>query len=215
MAPAIMAIAHQILVQMSSAICPWLAVAWVLQRVATRLRPQLREWTRLALAGVIAALILLVHVEGLAISRWLVGLNANFSVPLTGMLAVALYERALGRQVFWERDWIAGWAFGAVGSLTLYPLALGVGSFDPYEWGWRFSPLFVIVAALSGWLIWKKNRFGLLLLVAVIAFHLHLLESSNYWDYLLDPIYGLVSIAALTRRGLSALSRPRLQPELL
>ncbi len=208
-----MAIAHQVLVQVSSAICPWLAVTWVLQRVVTRLRPQQREWIRLALAGVIAAVILLVRVDGLAISRWLVGLNANFSVSLAGMLAVALYERAFGRRVFSERDWTAGWGFGAVGSLTMYPLALGVGGFDPYEWGWRFSPLFVIVAALSSWLIWKKNRFGLLLLVAAIAFQLQLLESTNYWDYLLDPIFGFVSIATLTRRGLSAFSRPRPLPE--
>ena len=208
-----MAIAHEILVQVSSAICPWLAVVWVLQCIATRLRPQLLEWTRLAFAGVIAAVVLLVHAHGLAISRWLVGLNANFSIPLTGMLAVAVYERAFRRQVFSERDWTAGWSFGAAGGLMLYPLALGVGRFDPYEWGWRFSPLFVIIAALSSWLIWKKNRFGLLLLVAVIAFHLHLLESSNYWDYLLDPIFVFASIAALARRGFSAFSRPRPQPE--
>jgi len=121
--------------------------------------------------------------------------------------------QVVNQEVFSERDWSAGWSFGAAGGLMLYPLALGVGRFDPYEWGWRFSPLFVIIAVLSSWLIWKNNRFGLLLLVAVIAFHLHLLESSNYWDYLLDPIFGFASMAALARRGFSAFSRPRPQPE--
>ncbi len=37
--------------------------------------------------------------------------------------------------------------FGALGGLALYPFALGVGSIDPYEWGWRFSPLFVVIAS--------------------------------------------------------------------
>jgi hypothetical protein len=215
MAPAIMAMSQELLWQVSAAIGPWLALVWILRRVAAQVRPQLREWAQLTLTGTVAAGILLVHVEGLAISRWLAELTTSFSIPFIAMLAVAIYERALGRQVFSERDWAAGWSFGAIGSLALYPLALGVGTLDPYEWGWRFSPLFVAIAALSSWLIWKKNRFGLLLLAAAIAFQLHLLESGNYWDYLLDPIYGLVSIAALTRRGLSALSRPRLQPELL
>ena len=40
----------------------------------------------------------------------------------------------------------------------------------------------------------------ILLLLAAAAFHLRVLESSNYWDYLLDPIYCLVSLAALGRR---------------
>ena len=72
--------AIEVLVQVASAICPWLVMVWVLQGVTARLRPQLREWTRMAFAGVIAALILLVHVNGLAISRWLPEPDANFSV---------------------------------------------------------------------------------------------------------------------------------------
>jgi hypothetical protein len=205
---------REIITQLFSAVCPWLALVWCLQRMATWLRLQLPGLRLLTLAGTIGAVVLLVPIQGLAIARWIAGLNAIFSVPLTGMLAVAVCQRSSGRQMFSERDWTAGWSFGAIGSLTLYPLALGVSSFDPYEWGWRFSPLFVIVAALSSWLIWKKNRFGILLLAAVVAFHLRLFESGNYWDYLLDPIYGLVSIGLMLRRGLIARSlRP--QPELL
>ena len=205
----------EIITPVFSAICPWLALVWCLLRLATWMRLELRRWQLLTLAGAIATVMLLVPVQGLATARWVAGLNANFSGPLTGMLAAAVWQRGLGRQMFAERDWIAGWSFGAVGSLTLYPLALGVSGFDPYEWGWRFSPLFVIVAALSSWLIWKKNRLGILLLVAVAAFHLRLLESGNYWDYLLDPFYGLVSLGAVIRRGLIGRSRLRPQSGLL
>jgi hypothetical protein len=81
---------------------------------------------------------------------------------------------------------------------VLYPLALGLGKFDPYEWGWSFSPLFAGVAVLTGWLVWKQNRFGILLLLAIVAYHLQLLESTNYWEYLLDPVYCLLAILALS-----------------
>ena len=87
--------------------------------------------------------------------------------------------------------------------LGLYPLALGWGSFDPYEWGWSFSPLFVAVAVMTALLAWKQNRFCLPLLLAIAAYHLRLQESANYWDYLLDPVYCLVSIIALAWQTLA------------
>ena len=77
-------------------------------------------------------------------------------------------------------------------------MAQGMGSFDPYEWGWPYSPLIVVIGALTVVLVWKQNRFGFLLVLAAVAFQLHLLESTNYWDYLLDPVYSLVSIVWLT-----------------
>ena len=147
---------HATIVEVCSAVCPWLALMWCLQRAA-----------RLV------------------------------SIPMTAILAVIVWEQISERSLFSEREWTTAWSFGAIGGLALYPMALGLGSFDPYEWGWRFSLLFVAIGALTAWLIWKQNRFGFLLLLAVVAFQLRLLESTNYWDYLLDPVYSLVSIAWL------------------
>ena len=47
--------------------------------------------------------------------------------------------------------------------------ALGFGKFDTYQWEWKFSPLFAAIGARTGWLIWKLNRSGILLLLAVVA----------------------------------------------
>jgi hypothetical protein len=186
-----------------SAACPWLALVLCLQHLAGSRGFTLRCAGQLLLTGVVALAILLIPIEGISIARWIAGVNANFSIPLTVILAVAVCERAFARSVFAQRDWTTCWSFGAIGGLALYPLALGLGSFDPYEWGWHFSPLFVIVAALTVWLTWKQNRFGFLLLLAAVAFHLRLLESTNYWDYVLDPIYCLVSFVVLIRQLLS------------
>jgi hypothetical protein len=190
---------HTTVVEIGAAICPWLAVMWCLLRVATWSNLRVRGWTLLAVTGAIGIAILLVPIQGLAIARWVAGLNANFSVPLTGMLAVSVCERAFGRPLFSQREWSAAWCFGAIGGLALYPMALGVSSFDPYEWGWPFSPLFVVIGLLTAWLLWTRNRVGVVLLLAALAFQLRLLESANYWDYLLDPIYSLVSFAWLAR----------------
>ena len=111
--------------------------------------PPLRGWTLLAVAGAIAVVVLLVPVQGLVIARWVAGLNANFSIPLTVILAVIVWERVFERSLLAEREWTTAWSFGAIGGLALYPMALGLGSFDPYEWGWPFSPLFVVIGALT------------------------------------------------------------------
>lgn len=190
---------HAMVVEVFSAVCPWLALVWCLQRVAKLLQLPLRGWTLLAVAGAIATAGMLVPVQGLVVARWVAGLNANFSISLTAMLALIVWERAFEQATFSEGEWTTAWTFGAIGGLALYPMALGLSSFDPYEWGWPFSPLFVVIAMLTAWLIWRGNRFGFLLLLAAAAFQLRLLESTNYWDYLLDPVYSLVSLGWLVR----------------
>jgi MFS family permease len=189
-----------IVTEVCSAAGPWLALMLCLQQLARWRGFTLRGGRLLLLTGGVALAVLLIPVEGVAVARWIAGVNANFSVPLIAILVVAVYERAFTRSLFSSSDWTACWIFGAICGLALYPLALGLSRFDPYEWGWHFSPLFVVVCALTVWLIWKQNQFGLLLLVAAVAFHLGVLESTNYWDYLLDPIYALVSCIVVIRR---------------
>lgn len=197
---------HTILVELCSAICPWLALVWCLQRVVRLLNLPLRGRALLIVAGAAAAAVMLVPVQGLVVARWVAGLNANFSIPLTALLALIVWDDVFERVAFSEQEWATAWGFGAIGGLALYPMALGLGAFDPYEWGWPFSPLFIALALLTAWLIWRGNRFGILLLLAAAAFQLRLLESTNYWDYLLDPVYSLVSLGWFVGRLVSTRS---------
>jgi hypothetical protein len=188
---------HTIIVELFAAACLWLALVLCLQ-VGVVLCGVKAGGARLHLAfGLIALGVLAVPIQGIPIARWVASINSNFSLPFTGLLAVTVWERAFAKKLFSARDWHTTWVFGAVGGLVLYPLALGFGKFDIYEWGWGFSPLFAGIAVLTGLLVWKQNRFGILLLLAIVTYHLQLLESTNYWDYLLDPVYCLISILAL------------------
>jgi hypothetical protein len=191
---------EQVLTRLTAAALPWLVLTLCGQSVAARLALKLRGWQILLLSGAIAALVLLLPIGGLSIANRIAGVSANFSIPFMGLLAVSAWEGAVARRIFTDWDWRMGWRFGAIGGVVLYPMALGLGSIDPYEWGWEFSPLFVVMGVLTGWLFWKGHRFGLLLLIAAAAFHLRLLESPNYWDYLIDPVYFVVGVIATSRR---------------
>ncbi len=189
---------HSFLIAPFSLLCPWLGLIRFLQViVGYQVRP--RGLIRLSVLAVAAVGILAVPVNGFTIGGWIRGIEANFSIPLTALLAVAVWEKEFSKSLLNPTDKLAGWAFGFVGGLILYPMALGLGYFDPYTWGWNFSPLFVWSAALTVLLVWKGNRLGVIMLISILAYHLRLLESTNYWDYLLDPVYFVVGLLMLVR----------------
>jgi hypothetical protein len=151
--------------------------------------------------------IVAIPLGGLPLARWLAGVMDHWSVPSTALLAAAVIQRLFGIEVLQRQDRQAAWLFGALGGLLLYPLALGWGPFDPYGLGWRFGPLFVVVAVLASVLIWRRNRFGVVLVLAIAAWHLRAVESGNYWDCLIDPIYFLFSLGALAAWAWRACAR--------
>jgi hypothetical protein len=134
---------------------------------------------------------------GLPLARWLAGVVDHWSVPAIALLASAVIQRLFGIELLQGKDRQAAWIFGALAGLLLYPLALGWGPFDPYSLGWHFGPLFVAVAVLAVVCISRHNRFGLVLVLAIAAWHLRAVESGNYWDCLLDPFYFLISAGVL------------------
>lgn len=188
---------HAALQHCFALLCPWLLLVWGLQCALGGCGLRLRGWPELALLGLLAAGLLALRLEGTTLAGWAVSLNANASIPFTGLLAATVWERAFSHKLLAARERRAGWVFGSISGLLLYPFALGWGRFDPYGWGWHFSVLFVASAVVTGLLLWKQNRFGFLLLLAILAYRLQLLESTNYWDYLLDPVYCLVSLLVL------------------
>jgi MYXO-CTERM domain-containing protein len=90
-------------------------------------------------------------------------------------------------------------------ALALYPMALGLGAFDPYRLGYG-DPRLIAALLLIALLAWLR-RFDLIALciaLAVLAWAAGWYESNNLWDYLLDPF---VSIYALSAMTISAVQR--------
>lgn len=203
---------HPFITNLFSHVCPWLALVCGMQCLASG-SIRRRGTLRLTILAVAAIGILAVPIQGFTIAGWIRGLEANFSLPLTSLLAVAVWKNEFSKDLLDSGETLTGWIFGFGGGLLLYPMALGVGKVDPYVWGWNFSPLFVLSGALTAWLIWKRNRFGIILLLSILAYHLRLLESRNYWDYLLDPVYVVAGMVALIGRLLARVRRKPPQPK--
>ena len=89
-----------------------------------------------------------------------------------------------------------GWI--AVLAIAFYPLALGVGMLDPYAWGYGSIVLLaaVILTALIAWIA-GSNRIAIILALAILAWAAGWHESTNLWDYILDPFLGFWAIGSL------------------
>lgn len=185
-----------------------LAFCFVADR--SRLRAHPNAW--FAAMAALAAGIVLIPAGGLPLGRWFTGLCSNLSVPLLALIASAIGRRVFDADLPGKAGMRAAIGFGLAAGIWLYPMALGMGPIDPYSSGWGFSWLFAATGALTALLLWRGNRFGLVLLTAAVAYHLGLLESGNYWDYLVDPIYFLISLAAVGRELVRAFRRLTSKP---
>lgn len=98
----------------------------------------------------------------------------------------------------------------ALAALILYPMALGLGPFDPYALGYSglALPLALGLGAALAW--WQGWRLTAVLLAAVLwAWLLELGESQNLWDYLLDAWLGWYAIFWMLLTPIRAKSLPR------
>jgi hypothetical protein len=88
----------------------------------------------------------------------------------------------------------------ALVAIIFYPLALGVSMLDPYAWGYGSFILLaaVIATALIAWLA-GSNHISIILALAILAWAAGWHESTNLWDYILDPFLGLWAIGSLIR----------------
>ena len=159
-----------------------------------------RHWKWFLGSAIVSVGILAVPVGGLPVARWLAGIVDHWSVTMVALFGVNVVRLFFGFEIFRRRDWLAAEIFGAAAGVLLYPMALGLGSMDPYGLGWYFGPLFVAVALVTVILLWNQNRFGLVLTLAMACWLLGVPESRNYWDSLIDPIYFLLSVGALLIR---------------
>jgi len=180
-----------------SFVFPFLLATALLQSLAALSGRNLRGWGPTLVFGLIGAGVVLFPVDGLPLARWLISFNANFSIPLTAILFFRVVRVSFGIRLLDEKALLICWIFAITAGAALYPMALGLTRLDPYAAGWGFSWLFVLMFSFTMVLLAIKNRFAVILMAAILAFNLRLLESTNLWDYLVDPLLVVVSCIGL------------------
>lgn len=170
---------------------PYLGQVLLVAVLATLLLVRLVKDKKLRMGGVAVLLLmgLFVPVYGLTFSQWLRSVVGDLSVLTLLIFANILAQRLFNHSLLKSATRNKMLLVVALAGLAFYPLALGVSAFDPYRLG--YTPLLMSAAlcivSIYAWFS-AKRELAVILILPIIAFNLHLLESANLWDYLLDPI---------------------------
>ena len=135
-----------------------------------------------------AAVVLSVPLWGVSAAGFVRGITGDLGIATLVLLALALVRSLTGRALVEEQNRNAMLRAILIAGLLFYPLALGLGMFDPYRLGYG-NLWFMLV--LFGLAVWSSLRYSILLALciasAVAAWSVGWHESANLWDYLLDP----------------------------
>jgi len=150
--------------------------------------------TREQTLGLTAALfavyfvVALLPIGGISVIGYVRVVTGDLSITTLALLINALLARMLADPPLDDPSRRLVLIAVALTALAFYPLALGLSPFDPYRLG--YAPV-VLGAALLGLSLWAwfagYRAAAMFILVPVAAYDLQLLESTNLWDYLLDP----------------------------
>ena len=187
-----------------SFVFPFLLMMALSQRVVVSLGKDATGWAPTLGIALVSSVVVILPIGDLLGGRWLFSLFPNPSIPLIALLFSWVLKNAFQLNLLDIKAIQTCRGFSLLAGAALYPMAMGVGAFDPYDAGWHFSWLFVILLCVTLLLLFFKNRFSVVLLATILAYDLHLLESGNLWDYLVDPILVLVAIVGLIVRMFTA-----------
>jgi hypothetical protein len=139
---------------------------------------------------------------GLSISGYLRGTAGAPSVTSLVLLGASLLAVAGGSEARMAKEILAVALPTIPAAAFLYPMSLGLTRFDPYVLGYRSHALWLLGVIALGAVASALARRDLLLvslLGAVAAWRFGLGESTNLWDYLIDPWLSLFAVVWLGR----------------
>ena len=161
----------------------------------------------LLFAALVAAL---VPLGALPAAGYLRGIVGDLSVTTVFLLVHGLLRPVFGWAAIDPRSRLALQVLVTAGGLVLYPLALGLGPFDPYGLGyanpWFLAGLLALAVAAG---LRRLTLVTWCLALAVLGWAVGATESRNLWDYLVDPLVAAWGLAGLLLRGAQALRRYR------
>lgn len=168
--------------------------------------PRSRRWPAALPIAAIAAAVALGLIGG-HFSRTAITVIGAPSITTAALLADLAVRRSFGRPLLASRERSMMLWFLAVTSIAVYPAVLGfVTIFDLYRVGFLAgTPL--VLAALGVFLLFRRDyRAAGVVLVALLALDLRLLPSVNVFDYVVDPLGGVVALGWAAVRATRAIA---------
>jgi len=170
---------------------------------------RLQKWP-LALLLCTIAIVTLIPFGSLPLAAYLRGVTGDLSIISLVLLALAILKPLAGWSPPDDRSKIALLFLIVLAAAGLYPMALGLGYFDPYSLGygngWCIGGLLLLALAAC---YYRRALLAFAIALAVLAWSVGWYESTNLWDYLLDPWLAVYALGALLRRGIQTLLAPR------
>lgn len=156
---------------------------------------------------IIVSLTSLIPVGGLPLGRLGFSFTGPFSTPLVIMLAWFVCQPVVSHNPIPKSTVRWFWAMNVTIGAIYYPAALGVGSLDPHAFGWipEFVYLPIVLAIFSLWI--GQPILAGSYVITFLAWKLHWAETTNGWNYLIDPIAMGTSMLGLASMALSQASR--------
>jgi hypothetical protein len=143
----------------------------------------------------------LVPASELSLAGALRSLTGDLSITTLILLVAGILSLLLDRKLVRSSDLQGVMLFASGGGLVFYPLALGLSSGDPYTLGYGSPILLLGLLCLSlGAVAYERSLLALCTTGAVAAFTFGIYDSTNLWDYLLDPLLTVYALGWLVVR---------------
>lgn len=172
--------------------------------------------SRLAVVSFFTAMLaLFIPIKGVPMLYYLRGALGEFSTTTLIWAVAALIGQLRGQPIIEQRQRLVILPGFAVFALVFYPAALGLTEIDPYAWGYFSTPFLIGLGLLSCVALALGLHWAVFMLCGgLVAASLGVLPSTNAWDYLIDPAFGvyalLVTIFEVTRKTHARLAKAAL-----
>ena len=177
-----------------------LIAAWVLQL------PRVERLPKRYLAMLTAAVFVvsLIPIAGMPLAGYVRGMVGDLSITTVVLAWAAILHPHCPTMEERHRQPLL--VLIAATALIFYPMTLGMSLIDPYRLGYA-DPVFVVIVlaiASAAWLA-RYSLIALCLALATLAWSLGWYESTNLWDYLLDPLVAIYATGTLLTLGVKKL----------